>query len=255
MLQTILEELDFLPGMDLEQMEKVKLMNRSDAKYIMTESLLAVFLERLRGEYLVQTVNGLKYQKYRTVYLDDRNHTMYLAHHNGRLTRQKVRVRTYLDTDQLTFFEIKLKNNHGRTNKKRMKIHAPESMAADGAGEFLDRNAMLPIPLDEMIPTVENRFERITLVNSDMVERMTIDVGLTFRNMETGITREMKNLVVVEVKYDGRTGSAAREILRDMRIHPSGFSKYCIGSALTNPSLKHNRFNVRLRKIDKIMTI
>lgn len=179
---------------------------------------------------------------------------MYLAHHNGHLARQKVRVRTYLDSKQLTFFEVKLKNNHGKTRKKRMQVGSPDTIAADGAGEFLARIAMLPIPLTDMIPTVENHFERITLVSRNMAERMTIDSGLSFRNLETGIMCRMDNMVIVEVKYEGRAGSAARDILRDMRVHPSGFSKYCIGSALTNPKLKRNRFNLRIRKINKITT-
>lgn len=254
MLQKVQEILETMPGLGLERMEKVKLMNRNDAKYIMAESQLSEFLNRLRGEYIIQTVNERKWQEYRTVYLDDRNHTMYLAHHNGHLARQKVRVRTYLDSKQLTFFEVKLKNNHGKTSKKRMKVSSLDSIADDGAGEFLAGIAMLPIPLADMIPTVENHFERITLVNRDMVERMTIDTGLSFHNLETGMTRRMNNMVIVEVKYEGRSGSVAKDILRDMRVHPSGFSKYCIGSALTNPSLKHNRFNLRIRKINKILT-
>ena len=43
------------------------------------------------------------------------------------------------------------------------------------------------------------------------------------------------------------------EMLRELRIKPSGFSKYCIGSALTNPKLKRNRFKPRFKKIDKLL--
>ena len=41
-------------------------------------------------------------------------------------------------------------------------------------------------------------------------------------------------------------------MLRQLRIHPHGFSKYCIGSALTNPDLRQNRFKIRLRDTEKI---
>lgn len=41
---------------------------------------------------------------------------MYRMHHCGKKVREKIRVRTYLDTND-TFLEIKNKNNHGRTKK------------------------------------------------------------------------------------------------------------------------------------------
>lgn len=255
MLDAVINLLAPMPEIGLDEMEQVRLMNRIDKKYLVTESQLIAMLERLQGNYMAQVVDGVKYLAYRTVYLDDRNHTMYLAHHNGHLTRQKVRVRTYLDSIKPSFFEVKLKNNHGRTKKKRMRINSLDTMLADGAGEFLAEKALLPIPLADMIPTVENSFERITLVNMAKTERLTIDVGLTFHNLETGQTRKMDNLVVVEVKRNGRVDSPVVGVLRDLRVHPSGFSKYCIGSALTNPSLKRNRFNIRIRKVNKLTTI
>lgn len=255
MLDAVVNLLAPMPEIGLDEMEQVRLMNRIDKKYLVTESQLVAMLERLQGNYMAQVIDGVKYLEYRTVYLDDRNHTMYLAHHNGHLTRQKVRVRTYLDSIKSSFFEVKLKNNHGRTKKKRMRINSLDTMLADGAGEFLAEKALLPIPLADMIPTVENSFERITLVNMAKTERLTIDVGLTFHNLETNQTRKMDNLVVVEVKRNGRVHSPVVSVLRDLRVHPSGFSKYCIGSALTNPSLKRNRFNIRIRKVNKLTTI
>jgi hypothetical protein len=43
-------------------------------------------------------------------------------------------------------------------------------------------------------------------------------------------------------------------MLRQLRIHPHGFSKYCMGSALTNPELSVNRFKRKLIEIKKIVT-
>ena len=47
--------------------------------------------------------------------------------------------------------------------------------------------------------------------------------------------------------------SPVKDMLRELRIKPSGFSKYCIGSALTNPNLKRNRFKPRFTKIEKLL--
>ena len=255
MLQVVSNVISTMPGIGLDQMEKVRLMNRVDKKFLLTEAQFISLIERLQPDYMVQIVDGAGYLGYHTVYLDDPAHTMYLAHHNGHLTRQKVRVRTYLDSVHPSFFEVKLKNNHGRTKKKRIQVNGVDTLVEDGAGEFLAEKALLPIPLQAMIPTVENRFERITLVNFARTERLTIDWGLAFHNLETGISYRMENFVVLEVKRDGLVESPVLPVLRDLRVHPSGFSKYCIGSALTNPDLKRNRFNVRIRKINKMTTI
>jgi hypothetical protein len=58
--------------------------------------------------------------------------------------------------------------------------------------------------------------------------------------------------VVIELKRDGRMHSPILTLLRQLRIKPSGFSKYCIGSAITNDNLKINRFKKRLHRYDKI---
>ena len=114
---------------------------------------------------------------------------------------------------------------------------------------------MLNIPLSDMMPKVANHFRRITLVNNARTERLTIDRQLSFHNVETGLDRSMDNLVVIEVKRDGNTYSPIQDLLRQLRIFPSGFSKYCIGMALTTPGIKRNLFNERIRKIEKLTSI
>ena len=44
----------------------------------------------------------------------------------------------------------------------------------------------------------------------------------------------MAPLVIVELKRDGLCYSPVLEMLRVLRVFPHGFSKYCMGSALTN---------------------
>lgn len=244
--------LDGMQTISLDEMSAIRLMNRTDRKYLATESQLLALLQMVHSDYMVQAIDGKRYAAYHTTYLDDSEHIMYNLHHTGHLTRQKVRVRTYLDTDD-TFFEIKLKNNHGRTTKKRIHIPSHDDMFSEECSEFLAKTAMLPVSLKEMNRCVENHFERITLVNNAKTERLTIDTGLQFHNLETDDSRKMEGLVVIEVKRDGNTYSPIVDMLRELRIFPSGFSKYCIGSALTNPGLKRNRFNLRLRKINKLM--
>ena len=49
-----------------------------------------------------------------------------------------------------------------------------------------------------------------------------------------------------------RVRDSITELLRDIHVPVSGFSKCCIGMALTDTSLKRNNFKQRLRNIEKI---
>lgn len=247
-----LQQLQTLSPISLGDMESVSLMNRIDTKYLATYDQLALLLSLVRDKYMVLTINDSCHFEYATTYLDTQDRIMYMAHHNRRLTRQKVRVRNYVDTGD-TFFEVKRKNNHGKTKKKRMQVESIDTLFRDGADSFLDRVALLPVKLSDMVPYVSNRFERITLVNNQMTERLTIDSGLSFRNLATGNSCDLTGLVVIEVKRDGMCYSPIADILRDLRIKSSGFSKYCIGAALTDPSLKRNNFKKKLRRIGKLI--
>ncbi len=174
---------------------------------------------------------------------DTDDHLFYHEHHNGRSPRQKVRVRTYMDTD-ITFLEVKTENNHGRTKKKRVEVPCQKISAENGNEEFLQ--GLVHKGLDDMHPTVRNQFRRITLVNYGKTERLTIDFDVHFLNEETGLQAETGNLVIIELKRDGNVYSPVLDILRELRIKPSGFSKYCIGSVMTNSKLKRNTFKPRL---------
>jgi hypothetical protein len=63
----------------------------------------------------------------------------------------------------------------------------------------------------------------------------------------------MGQLVIIELKRDGHVYSPVLEMLRQLHIHPHGFSKYCMGSAMTNQELPVNRFKRKLIEIHKIV--
>lgn len=111
---------------------------------------------------------------------------------------------------------------------------------------------MTRLRLDSLVPTLSNRFSRITLVNYEKTERLTIDFNIHFYNHATQAQQLMDNIVVIELKRDGRVPSPILPILRELRIKPAGFSKYCIGATVTNPHLRINRFKKRLIRIRKV---
>lgn len=246
----IVELLEKLPPISLSEMKDIKLMNRIDKKYLATIDQLKELLVMAQGKYMVQQIEGMRYSRYHTIYLDTPDEEMYTMHHNGRLVRQKVRVRTYLDSGD-TFLEVKNKNNHGRTKKKRITVNGVHTLHEDDGDVLLAKHSKYL--LADLVPKVENRFERITLVNMAKTERLTIDCHVKFHHCETDIHETYDRLVIIELKRDGNVYSPVKSMLRELRIKPSGFSKYCIGSALTKPALKRNRFKPRFTKIEKLL--
>ena len=175
----------------------------------------------------------------------------FLDHHNRRLVRQKVRTRIYVDSG-IGFLEIKRKNNHGRTKKKRLEIPVAEFKdfsSDDGACAFLEEKSAYSA--SQLKPSLETVFRRITLVNPAMSERLTIDSRLGFRNPRTGREASLRDAVIIELKQDGRAESPMRKILLDHRVKPVRISKYCIGITLTDPDVKSNRFKLKIRRIEK----
>ncbi|MCQ2083310.1 MAG: polyphosphate polymerase domain-containing protein [Bacteroidaceae bacterium] len=247
----IMAQLEPMVPISLEQMESVRLMNRTDSKFIANTTQLASLLGMTSQDYLVQEIGNERIASYRTLYLDDSELTMYTQHHCGHEPRQKVRIRSYVDSN-LDYFEVKIKNNHGRTKKKRIQLTDASTWRNDLTDAFLARNAILPIRLSEMEPRLSNSFKRITMVNTGRTERLTIDTDLCFHNEGTGVDRHMDNLAVIEVKRDSNTPSPIMDMLRELRIFSSGFSKYCIGMALTEPGIRRGNFKERLVRIEKL---
>ena len=193
--------------------------------------------------------------RYSTLYYDTDDLEMYTVHQNRKLTRQKIRSRTYVESG-ITFIEVKNKTNKGRTKKKRIAIDesyfARVSESPEAAAFLRERANYAPEAIKPALATI---FDRITLVNHAHTERLTIDLNLAFRNMReegaepTGIDR----MVIVELKQDGLCYSPMKQILLDLRVKRFKVSKYCLGMALSNDKVKRNRFKLKIRKIRKII--
>ncbi len=238
----------YLP-ISLGEMKDIRLMNRIDTKFVTNLDKLHQLLLLANEDYRIQEIKGERNMEYDTTYFDTRDFDMYYAHANGHANRQKLRFRTYVSSN-LQFMEIKTKNNHGRTKKTRIEvngidIHEPE------VHDYIASH--LRYSPENLQPAIRNKFNRITLVNKDKTERLTIDTSLQFFNLITGKKCNMNNLVIVELKRDGRCYSPVLEMLRILHIHPHGFSKYTMGSALTNYKLRCNRIKPKLREVSKII--
>ena len=248
----------------LEQMSGIKLMNRTDTKFVTTERVLGELLQLAHADYYAQDIDGERIARYFTAYFDTPSHEMYVMHQNGHLNRQKVRIRSYVDSE-MNFLEVKTKNNHGRTKKKRVTMDGfdPLNPPVDllfrrqdeqfvAYDDFLRQHLFVATP-DQLTQQLQNQFNRITLVNKARTERLTIDTGLKFRNLLNGRRHDLTGLAIIELKRDGQQPSPILDMLLQLRVKPMGFSKYCMGQALTNGQLKQNRFKLRLRMVERMM--
>ncbi len=235
----------------LAEMSEVRLMNRTDSKFLAHISRIAGVLQRAVPFYYIQRIEGVAASHYGTRYFDTEDLFFYREHHNRRLCRQKVRVRTYLDS-LLSFLEVKNKNNKGKTRKLRIRVdeNLPETFRTEDSINFLEE--MVPFSARELLPSLDNDFYRITLVNKEKTERITMDFDLRFKNLRTGGTFHLPEVVVVEIKQDGNLPSKMQQLLLESRIHRRSFSKYCMGIVLTDPHVKQNRFKRKERFLERL---
>lgn len=231
----------------LEEMEKVKLMNRMDVKYIFNENILPSILEEIRDDYFILYTGGTSTAEYNTLYFDTPENKFYIQHHNGKLNRYKVRYRKYVDSE-ITFFEIKFKNNKGRVIKDRIQVEGIKQKLEENEEILVRKKIGKKIILE---PRLENRFNRITLVAKEGIERLTIDFNLQFIfNREK---QGVPSLAIAEIKQERYSRSSKiMEVLRQFGVRPERMSKYAIGMSIFSGE-KANSFKEKRIKINKII--
>lgn len=248
-VKSIDEKLSAFDKITLDEMSGIRLMNRIDTKFLVNVHQLPTLLEMAQRDYYVQEIGTLRKAFYRTLYYDTPTATMYVVHQDGKLNRQKIRVREYVESN-LMFLEVKTKNNKGRTSKKRITITDENVLENQEAIAFLDEKSKFK--MCEIAYRLRNSFFRITLVNKQKTERLTIDFNINFENCVTGIKNTISKLCIVEVKQDGNAHSYFKDYLSSLRIKQRSISKYCLGMVLTDPSIKYNRFKEKVRYINKL---
>lgn len=237
-----------LDPVSLKGLDKVKLMNRVDSKYIFHLRQLDEILEEVRPHYSVLEIEGKRLFDYASLYFDTPDYSLYFQHHNGRANRVKMRYRQYLDTGDV-FFEVKKKIKGVRTDKYRVR----EPLIADAitpAGEaLLDR---LTVPRQGLVGTSWIYYKRITLAAHATEERATIDLAMKFVD-ENG-RMSFDDLVIAEVKQArfSRHSPIVRA-LHARRIQDFRVSKYSLAVAMMVPGIKTNAFKPKIYRLNKIL--
>lgn len=247
MINAVTDKLNEFAPIFLQEMDDVKLMDRTDTKFTFSINHLSSILDLLKEKYRVLEIEGNRVSRYETLYFDTPDLKLYQLHHSGRLNRHKVRHRTYVES-KIGFLEVKFKNNKGRTFKSRIKEKEVCLDFTDRHTEFIQNKT--PYSASQLVPTVWVNYSRITLVNRTSKERLTIDINLEFR--KDNALKQHSSLVIAEVKQDGKAFSPFIEIMRKLHIREGSISKYCFAIASVFPHVKKNSFKPKLLKLQNI---
>ena len=240
--------LDTFEPVSLAEMDNVKLMDRFDSKFTFRIDHLPRVLEEMKPYYRVLEVGGVRASRYETLYFDTNSLLLYSRHHTGKFTRYKVRYRKYVDSD-LCFFEIKAKNNKGRTIKKRIERKSVESAIAGEPEELL--NTETKLCAKDLKAMIQVNFTRLTFVSKACPERLTIDLQLSYKNEVSAVS--FPKLVIAEVKRERSSASSPFiKVMRACKIWEGSMSKYCFGIVNLFPRVKMNLFKERIRQIRQL---
>jgi hypothetical protein len=246
-VNSIKEILSSFDSISLEETNCVRLMNRTDIKYIFLESQLSDFLEQISKDYKVLEINNQRINDYQTLYFDTPAYSLYLQHHNSIQNRYKIRYRHYASSGD-SFFEIKFKTNKKRTIKNRITTNCIK--------EFIDIKgldlikAQTTMDSSTLEPALWVYFSRITLVNRNNKERLTIDIDITFKGKDKIVS--YPKIVIAEIKQDNLCCSPFNSIMKKNHIRTKSISKYCFGLISIKEHIKMNNFKHKLMAIKKL---
>ena len=238
----------------LLQQNTAALMDRVDSKFVLPIKLFTPLMTAISEDYSILSAYGRKVFSYQTTYFDNKERQFYLDHHNGKLNRYKVRYRRYVESD-MGYMEIKFKNNKKRTIKQRipMSCISPDQASVN---QFVEKTLGYFINLETALFV---NYQRITLINKSNLERITIDLNLSFHNASNHKKSIQDKTFIIEVKQERKPyPSSCREFIKHKGIKSTNFSKYCMGTILTNDTaaesgvLKINRFKSVINSLKKL---
>lgn len=232
---------------DLKELEQMKLLDRYDTKYIFPINDITFLLNQLKNDYKILNINERRCFRYFNQYYDTTDYALHRMHINGKKTRFKVRKRNYDNSNQ-NFFELKLRNNKRKTEKHRLPILKANGDLNEDERNFLQQ---YNISLLDLFPSIKVYYNRITLTNKNLPEKITIDFDIEF--ISDFLSKKLDGLVIAETKnIKSINKTFFKNLMNEYKIVEFPISKYCAGAIYTIPGIKYNRYKPKILLINKI---
>ncbi|MBT3219631.1 MAG: polyphosphate polymerase domain-containing protein [Proteobacteria bacterium] len=219
------------------------LLKRTDTKFAFPRSELEHVLRAMGDQFDLVLANGALVATYQTVYFDTAERWFFHQHRRGVRSRNKVRIRHYLDR-QLGYLEVKTKNKYNITSKARVP-HLFSDFNLNSDDDSFVRGVVGQLQVE---PSACVDFPRMTLVARNFNERITFDLGLSFHTPEKNV--QFPNVVIGEIKQERfQARSPGVLAVRSRRIRPKRMSKYCVAMSLLHGDLPNHRFRRPIREL------
>lgn len=274
-LQNILNSFN---AFDLKTLNDSYAQNRYDFKFIIPNNKLIPIINALKLSFSVLAINQKTQFKYQTTYYDTENYDMYNNHHRGKFPRYKIRIRTYNNIDETnmfakktqtpekianmefhptfktqfftdeTYLEIKKKNNNTLSEKYRIKL---ENISSPDIKKLINTIPQITPYQNIMLqPTLKTNYTRITFLNLQNNNKITIDNNIFFSSENKN--KNINEFYILEYKTNKKAiNQEFRRLLKENGIYQTSFSKYCFGLNYTHHKLKKNNFVPILKKLQK----
>lgn len=214
---------------------------RVEQKYIITEEKVAYLKFKLE--------NIMQYDKYakdgiyriRSLYFDDMYDSFLEDNEVGNDFREKYRIRTYNNEKQKIHLEIKAKEL-GYTSKMKEEITLQECLDFMNRKEWSLKESDGPVKrklyalmlMRRMQPVQIVEYDRIPFVESKGNVRITLDkhivgtseIGAFWDDILPGVPLLPTGQHILEVKYDEFLPDYIKQILNEVHLTKTAFSKY-----------------------------
>ncbi len=235
---------------------KASFLKRIDKKYLLSYNQLKNIIDELIEDFSILEINGRKIFSYDNIYMDTKDYLFYKQHQEKKKTRTKVRTRYYVNSN-LAFFEFKQKRKWV-TNKYRYDFPSEEhgfmtrwkKRFFEWVWQSIYENKKIP----KITPSIETKYERITLVKNDWSERLTIDYNVRTVDLRDKNHKEvdLKNLVIVESKSLSKKCSSSKIMKKHWHKKTKSCSKYSLWVIYSGLAKKYDTFADTMRQIKKI---
>lgn len=219
------------------------IFKRIEVKYVLTQEQYLSMRERLLP-YMCEDEYGLS--KIQSIYYDTDNYELIRNSLEKPVYKEKLRLRLYgnaADDNDTVFLELKKKYD-GVVYKRRIALSYKEAMDYLEKGIYPKKDSQILREIDYFIklynPTKRTyiSYDRVALYGKENPDlRITFDknLGTVFEKKNFDSIKELNMLLntgeyLMEIKVPGAMPVWMSEILSELKIYPSSFSKYGMAS-------------------------